>query len=120
MISKKDAENIALRRVAARLANAIQRWDVPWPPRAIERPSDVAFSMERRMDVPAWYVRTPWFDGQVGVRSSRVLVISKADAVCYSTAQPTTRGDCAHHPRCEGPQPRPLRTRRHSGPAWVS
>jgi hypothetical protein len=77
MISKKDAEEIALRHVAAGLASAVQKWDVPWAPRAIERPPNLA--CYGAPEVPAWYIHTPWFDGQVGLRSSRVLAISKSD-----------------------------------------
>jgi hypothetical protein len=77
MISKKDAEDIALRHVATSLRNAVQKWDVPWAPRAIERPSKLAFYVAP--GVPAWYIHTPWLDGHVALRSSRVLAISKSD-----------------------------------------
>jgi len=46
-------------------------------PRAIERPRNLGFDVAP--DVPAWYVHIPWFDGEVGLCSSRVLVISKSD-----------------------------------------
>jgi hypothetical protein len=62
--------------VAAGLARALPAWDVPLAPRAIERPRNAHVFGP---DAPAWWVRAPWCDRQTGLRSSRVIVIAKAD-----------------------------------------
>jgi hypothetical protein len=80
VISAKEAEAIALRCVAERLVRAARSWDVPRAPRAIERPATFNSGFESLpLDEPAWYVFAPWCDGVIGLRASRVIVISKTD-----------------------------------------
>ena len=52
---------------------------MPWTPRALDAPPSRWAAYGVPTDEPGWYIRAPWCDGQVGLRSSRVIAIAQSD-----------------------------------------